>query len=66
MRRDATGAGCGESLCSPALVVVVVEQLEGAGKMWADGGPMTRTAPFNSAGAAALAYRPRTSHRHDA
>lgn len=29
-------------------------------------GPMTRTAPFNSAGAAELAYRPRASHRHDA
>lgn len=32
MRWDATGAGCS----SPVLVVV--EQLEGAGKIWADGG----------------------------
>lgn len=34
-----------ESLCSPALVVVV-EQLEGAGKIWADGGQWQEWLPL--------------------
>lgn len=64
MRRDATGAGCREPV-QPSTGGS--SRTAGRGRQdmgrW---GPMTRMAPFNSAGAEELAYRLQTSHRHDA